>query len=415
MLTVGARLKAIVFTLLALFVISYIALTYADLGKYVGLRGYYVVKMDMGTTGGLFKGSAVSYRGISVGKVGDLKLTPDGVMAELHIDDSAPNIPRDLKAIVANRSAVGEQYVELEPERDGGPYLAQGAVIPRSATATPVPVAETLKSMNDLTGSLPLNDLRVVVDELGQAFAGQGPHLQKLLDTSGEFVAASDAAFPQTDSLIKNGNVVLKTQNDEAQAFKDFASSSHLLAQQLRASDVDLRTIFVKGPPAMRETSRLLKELQPGLPILLANLLTTSRLTDARLPGLETTLANLPKVSAIGPSIVQDGKLRLGLINTFFNPQPCTRGYGGTQYRNGTTDLKPVKFNGNAQCSEPAGSGINVRGAQNAPHYGVPPAAIPGVDSANLTAAQPFFSSVGLPALGRESGTSLQELLGIGR
>ncbi|MFC5185234.1 MlaD family protein [Actinomadura harenae] len=415
MLTVGARVKAIVFTLLALFVISYIAITYADLGRFVGLRGYYVVKLELPTTGGLFKGSAVSYRGISVGKVGDLKLTLDGVLAELHISDGAPDIPRDLKAIVANRSAVGEQYVELEPDREGGPYLAQGAVIPRSAATTPVPVEQTLKSMNDLSGTLPLNDLKVVVDELGQAFAGQGPHLQKLLDTSGEFIAASDAAFPQTDELIKNGNVVLKTQNDEAQAFKDFARNSHLLAQTLRSSDGNLRTIFQDGPPAMRETSRLLKEIQPGLPILLANLLTTSRLTDARLPGLETTLANLPKISAIGPSIVQDGKLRLGLINTFFNPQPCTRGYGGTQYRNGTTDLKPVNFNGNAHCSEPASSGINVRGAQNAPHYGVPPAAVPGVDRANLTAAQPIFTAVGLPAMGRESGTSLQQLLGIGQ
>lgn len=415
MLTVGARLKAVVFTLLALFVISYIAITYADLGKYVGLRGYYVVKLELPTTGGLFKGSAVSYRGISVGKVGDLKLTSDGVLAELQISNNAPDIPRDLKAIVANRSAVGEQYVELEPERDGGPYLAQGAVIPRSAATTPVPVEQTLKSINDLSGTLPLNDLKVVVDELGQAFAGQGPHLQKLLDTSGEFIAASDAAFPQTDELIKNGNVVLRTQNDEAQAFKDFARNSHLLAQQLKMSDGDLRKIFVNGPPAMRETSRLLHDLQPGLPILLANLLTTSRLTDARLPGLETTLANLPKVSAIGPSIVQDGKLRLGLINTFFNPQPCTRGYGGTQYRNGTTDLRPVDFNGDAHCAEPESSGINVRGAQNAPHYGVPSAAVPGVDKANLTAAQPFFSSVGLPAMGRESGTSLQRLLGIGQ
>ncbi|MEV4257542.1 MlaD family protein [Spirillospora sp. NPDC049652] len=415
MLTVGARLKAIVFTLLAIFVISYIAITYADLGKYVGMRGYYVVRLELPTTGGLFKGSDVSYRGTSVGKVGDLKLTSDGVLADLHISDSAPDIPRDLKAIVANRSAVGEQYVELEPERDGGPYLAQGAVIPRSATATPAPVEQTLKSINDLSGSLPLNDLKVVVDELGQAFAGQGPHLQKLLDTSGEFIAASDAAFPQTDELIKNGNIVLRTQNEEAQAFKDFARNSHLLAQTLRSSDGDIRKILAYGPPANRELIDLLRRMQPGLPILLANLLTTSRLTDARLPGLETTLANLPKISAIGPSIVQDGKLRLGLVNTFFNPQPCTRGYGGTQYRNGTTDLKPGKFNRSAYCAEPKSSGINVRGAANAPHYGVPAAAVPGVDSANITAAQPFFSAVGLPGLGREGGTSLQQLLGIGR
>lgn len=115
MLTLGTRLKNLAFLVIGVLVIGYIGYRYADLGRFVGLRGYYVVRMDLPETGGLFPGSDVTYRGVSVGRVGDLHLTGDGVRADLHIDDSAPRIPAASQAVVANLSAVGEEYVDLRP------------------------------------------------------------------------------------------------------------------------------------------------------------------------------------------------------------------------------------------------------------------------------------------------------------
>ncbi|MFI0404616.1 MCE family protein [Actinomadura sp. 3N508] len=377
MLTAVTRIKIVAFAVIAALVVGHIGVTYADLGRHVGMRGYYTVRLDLATTGGLFEGSAVSYRGVTVGTVGALDLSRDGVIAELRIDDSAARIPADLQAIVANRSAVGEQYVDLRPRAPSGPYLAQGSTIPRSATVTPTPVSETLKSVNDLAASLPLTDVRVLIDELGLAFAGQGPHLQQLLDTSARFVAASDAAFPDSRALIHNGRAVLRTQNEMSDAFKSFAADSRLLARQLRDSDTDLRKVIASGPGAAGELSRLLRDLDPALGVLLANLLTTARVGEPRQAALEELLVNLPKVAGMGSTIVSDGQIRLGLVNTFFNPQPCTRGYGGTRYRNGL-DLSPAPgFNTGAHCAEAPGSGINVRGTANAPRKGVPPPARP--------------------------------------
>jgi len=52
-----------------------------------------------------------------------LSLTPTGVAVNLTINNGAPKIPADLNAAVANRSAVGEQYVDLRPTTDTGPFL----------------------------------------------------------------------------------------------------------------------------------------------------------------------------------------------------------------------------------------------------------------------------------------------------
>ncbi|TDD76552.1 MCE family protein [Actinomadura darangshiensis] len=410
MLTAVTRIKIVVFVVIAAVVVGYIGVNYADLGRYIGMSGYYTVRLDLATTGGLFEGSAVSYRGVTVGKVGKLDLSDDGVIAELRIDDSSPKIPKALQAVVANRSAVGEQYVDLRPSAESGPYLAQGTTIPRSVTVTPAPVNETLKSVNDLAASLPLSDTKTLIDELGLAFAGQGPHLQQLLDTSARFVSASDAAFPDSRALIHNGEAVLRTQNDMSAAFKSFASSSSLLARRLRDSDTDLRQVIAAGPGAAKELSGLLDDLNPSLNVLLANLLTTARVGEPRQAAIEELLANLPNVAGVGSSIVSGGKLRLGLVNTFFNPQPCTRGYGKTRYRDGH-DLSPAPaFNTGAHCAESPSTGINVRGSANAPRKGVPAPAKPGTLSG--TGPTDLLSTLGVT--GPAPSSDLSALLGLG-
>ncbi|MFD0855423.1 MCE family protein, partial [Actinomadura adrarensis] len=360
MITLGMRLRTLAFVLISLTVIAYIGSRYADLGRYVGIRGYYVAKLELAQTGGLFPGSNITYRGVSVGRVGELHLTDDGVVADLKINDSAPRIPAQLRAVVANLSAVGEQYVDLRPVHNTGPYLHDGAVIPRSATATPAPVTDLLKSVKDFTGSVPLESLRTVVDEFYQAFNGQGPYLQALLDAQNTFVRAADESFAPTSTLIRDGELALRTQNEEAAALKSFATNARLFAEQLRSSDADLRQLIAVAPQASTEVAGLLRDVDPSLAVVIANLLTVSELTVTRVDGLEELMVRLPAVFAAGSSVVDDGRLRFGMTTTFFDPLPCTSGYGGTTYRGGLNLSAAPPLNTGARCAMPASSGVNV-------------------------------------------------------
>jgi phospholipid/cholesterol/gamma-HCH transport system substrate-binding protein len=182
MLTRATVVKNIAFLVIAVLVLGYLGVRYADLGHYVGLRGYYTVQVQLPEAGGLYEHANVTYRGVSVGRVGPIRLTDDGVRASLRIDDSAPRIPDHLQAVVASLSAVGEQYIDLRPSTDNGPYLHDGSLIAQADTHTPAPVTDLLTSVDNLTASVPLNSLRTVVDEFGQAFNGQAANLQALLD-----------------------------------------------------------------------------------------------------------------------------------------------------------------------------------------------------------------------------------------
>jgi phospholipid/cholesterol/gamma-HCH transport system substrate-binding protein len=412
MLTLAIRLKNLAFLLLGVLVLGYIGSNYADLGRYFGLRGYYVVKMDLAEAGGIFPNANITYRGVSVGRVGALTLTAGGVRAELQIKNSAPPIPTGVQAVVANLSAVGEEYVDLRPTTNSGPYLRDGAAIPQHLTQVPPPVTSLLTAAHDFTSSVPLESLRTVVDEFDKAFRGQGPNLQVLLDNSSTFTKAAATDLPQTSRLIIDGQTVLRTQVEEGQALADFGRNARLLAGQLRASDSDLRDLIAATPQAAQQVSGLLRDTDPSLSVVLANLLTTADLEVTRQDGLEQLLVRLPQATAIGSTAITSQGVHFGIALNFFLPLPCTAGYEGTTYRSGLNTSPGPPLNTAARCTLPASSGVNVRGSANAPRGGVPPAVPAG--SLGLTAASlsALPGALGLPGL-PPGPTSMSQLLGL--
>ncbi|WP_290053978.1 MCE family protein [Amycolatopsis solani] len=374
MLTRRVRIQVVLFIVIALATTAFVGANYAGLGRLFG-SGSYTVRLELAEGGGLFTNGEVTYRGVAVGRVGELRLTLTGTEADLLIDDGAPPIPADSKAVVANRSAVGEQYVDLQPRTSGGPFLDGNSVIQRESTTLPLPVNNLLTDLDSFTASVPTQDLRTVVNELDDALRGSGPDLQTLLDTATEFTQQAGAHLPQTSKLINDGATVLRTQVDSSAQWRSFSGNARVFAQQLAKSDGDLRRLITTAPPAATQLSSLLKENDPGLPIVLANLLTTARVFGTRTAAEETLLANVPRaVAAVGSAIDDDRHvLRMGLVLNFDNPPSCLQGYEDTPHRS-SRDLSPLPLNTDAACTLPYGNESSVRGTQNAPHPPVPDA-----------------------------------------
>ncbi len=380
MLTRATRIKVGVFALISVVVLAYTGFHYANLGQYLGLRGYYVVHLELANTGGIFPHADVTYRGVSVGRVGNVSLTNDGVEADLDISNSAPAIPARLHATVADLTAVGEQYVDLRPATTSGPYLTSGSVIPQRDTQLPLPVTSLLESVNTLATSLPLTSLRSLMDALGTGFSNQGTTLQDLIDGNSALVKAAYATIPQTKALISDGRQVLATQIAEGSALNSFGRSAALLAHRLRQSDAAIGNLLVNAPQAAAQVAGLLTDNDPGLGVLIANLLTTSEVTLTRGAALRELLSAFPAAVAAGSTVITPKGARFGVALTFFNPLPCTTGYRGTVYRNGLDTSAGPALNKSARCTLPASSGVDVRGSAHAPSGGgVPAAATPGL------------------------------------
>lgn len=395
MLTRRIKLQVIIFVVLALVGVSYVGASYAGLDQLVGGRGM-LVTARMPESGGLFTNSEVTYRGVRVGRVGPMRLTDDGIEAELRFDPSAPDIPSDVEAVVTNRSAVGEQYLDLRPKRDGGPFLADGSVI--TGVNLPLPVQTVLSNLDTMVASVPLESLRTVVFELNQAFRGRGENLQTLLDTQTQFVSTATQYLPQTQTLITGGGKVLLTQEQLSSAIKSFTEDSRLLAAQLRRSDDDLRKLIAATPRVSQELSSLIKESGSGIGVVLANLITPARVFQTRGPAFEQLLGTYPNAVGLGYRVIgANGTTNMALALNFHNPPPCTRGYEGTAYRPGK-EVAPLPLNPAAKCTLPTGDPSLVRGSQNVPK-GAP---VPGPTIVGLAPVTP-------------GPTSLEQVLGGGR
>ncbi|MFF4958753.1 MCE family protein [Streptomyces sp. NPDC001222] len=365
MITRTVKAQLLAFATVTAVGVSYVGVQYTGLAETLLGRGY-TVHADFADSGGVFPGAEVTYRGVPVGRVSDLRLDGSGVSVALRIEDGAPRIPADTLAVVADRSAVGEQYVDLQPRHSGGPYLMDGSPIPRDRTRTPLPVTDLILSLDRLVNSVGRNDLRTSVDELGKAFAGTGAGLSRLVDSGNALVESASASLPQTVSLINDSRKVLKTQADQGSAIKSFSRDLAALTAQLKSSDGDLRRLIGNAVPAAEQIDSLLKSTRPYLPVLLANLISGGQITLARLPGVEQALVTFPVVVAGSYTVVPgDGTTHFGLTVNADDPPACTQGYRTRQRDPSDTSTRPA--NTDARCTAPRGGRASVRGAQNAP------------------------------------------------
>ncbi|MET3962612.1 phospholipid/cholesterol/gamma-HCH transport system substrate-binding protein [Marmoricola sp. OAE513] len=409
MLTSRTKNQLLAFVLITLVGISYVGARYARLDRLV-YDSQYQVNAQFKESGGIFTGAEVTYRGVGVGQVKDMKLTREGVTVVLAIDKSEDKIPADTLALVGNKSAVGEQYVELQPKSDGGPYLKDNAVIKQADTEVPVSTTEILNNLDRLVTSVPQGSLRTVVSELGDAFKGTGEDLAQIIDTSNEFIQAANDNFDVTTALIKDGNTVLTTQALKGSAIRSFARDLSLFTGVLGDNDKYLRALIDNGSATANELRTFLEENQVDLGGLINNLVTTGNIIVKHLPGIRQMLVFYPYVVAGGFTVVAKNtegyNARFGLVLTQ-TPAVCHQGYDPNERRS-PTDGSNKKMDEDAQCTE-AITKANSRGAQNAPR---PPVASYDLGNKSVTWAE-GDAGVTLVKAQRASGTdALKALLG---
>lgn len=367
MITRRTKVQLLVFALITLIGVSFVGARYARLDRVLVDQSYTVVA-HFAESGGAFAGAEVSYRGVRVGQVDKLVLTDDGVDLLLDIDKEFDDIPADAHALVGNRSAVGEQYVELQPQSDKGPYLEDDSEIAQDRTATPIATDTLLTHLDETVRSVDQDDLRTVTSEFGLAFDGAGKDLQTILDSSNEFITAADQNFDVTIDLIRDSNTVLNGQIDSERAFRRFARDMSAFTTTVADHDKDLRTLIEDGSLGANELRTFLEDNEVELGELINNLVTTGEVVVKHLDGIEQLLVLYPYVVEGGFTVVSKSP-GTGLYDAHFgmvltdSPPVCLEGYGGTDRRS-PLDGSNRPMNEDARCTAPA-SKTNARGAQN--------------------------------------------------
>jgi phospholipid/cholesterol/gamma-HCH transport system substrate-binding protein len=314
------------------------------------------VRAEFRTAGGIFDGAEVAYRGVQVGKVTAVDLHTDGVSVTLAINHGT-KVPDNSIAHVYDLSAVGEQYVDLEPPPARSTrYLSGGDTIPRARTTVPLETATVLYDLERFVNGINPRDLQVIGREGALAFQGTGPQLKSILADATTIVNQLSSTEDNMLRLLHNGATLLHGAAAHTTAFDHFTKSLKALSATLAAKTPTIKTFLEQAEPTTRLVNSLITENGSAITALLGNLASFSQIQVARVPGLRTLLIAVPEFGRLAPGVVHDGTL-LGVADINQSQQMCNTGVPLTS---------PISGTRSKVYAVGCGAGLP-RGAANAP------------------------------------------------
>ncbi|MGV9680451.1 MCE family protein [Nocardia sp. NPDC003482] len=372
-LTRFVRSQLIIFAVLTLVGLLVMSASYIHLPAMFGI-GRYQVTVKLEATGGLYPTANVAYRGTNIGKVDDVRLTPEGVDAKLSID-SKYKVPADVDAYVKSVSAIGEQYVDLVPAQSPhGGNLADGAVIPVERTKLPQDVGAMLDQADRLLSTVADTQLRQVIDDAFIAFNGAGPDLQKFIDSASLLIQEAKANTEPTKDLLAKLGPLLDTQNRSDAAIRSWTQDLATLTDQLRQHDPSLRELIERTPSAAQKVTSTFQDLRPTLPLLLSNLVSVGQVGVTYHAALEQILVVFPPLIAALLTSAR-GPIKYGAVVDFAlglnDPPGCTTGFLDPEDRRSPADFS-TPDTPELYCKIPQDSSTAVRGIRNFPCQEVP-------------------------------------------
>jgi virulence factor Mce-like protein len=255
----------------------------------LGSRGYeFNVPFDEATQ--LAVQSDVRISGVSVGKVTGISLGSDGLAhAEIELDSNYAPIPSDTRAILRQKTLLGETYVELSPGTQGARPLPEGGSLPAANVAKSVQLDEVFRTFRPRTRTafqqwmqnqaVGLHgrgaDLSAAIGEL-PPWASSSNRLLRILDTQGQavrrLVAGGGEVFRalseregQLRGLVQHARTVFDTtarrNRDLAAAFRAFPT----FLGQSRVTLDRLRSFAGLADPLVRRLEPSARQLGPTL------------------------------------------------------------------------------------------------------------------------------------------------------
>lgn len=190
---------------------------------------------------GVYSGSDVDVLGVKVGTID--RVTPVGtqVRVDLSVDRNV-RIPANVHAVVVAPSVVSDRYVQLAPVYTGGPTLADGAVIPKDRTATPVELDQLYDSLDKVSTSLGPNganadgSLSDLLNTLAHNLNGNGQNLHDTITQLSQLTRTLDSnkndLFATVDNLAKFTQTLADSDATVRKFTQELTGVSGFLADQ---------------------------------------------------------------------------------------------------------------------------------------------------------------------------------------
>ncbi|KRB76095.1 hypothetical protein ASE01_13775 [Nocardioides sp. Root190] len=243
---------------------------YLSLTASTGLPGqsFRTASASFDDVGGLREGDDVRTASVRIGQVRSIRFEDGRAKVVVQLDTDQ-DVYRDATASVVARSALGQNFVMLNPGKSAAGQLPEGGKLDDAGVTSPVNLDQVLSVLDDPTRKATAS----LLFETGTGAAGHAPDLADVLNAAPELlsdlrVLARSLAAPgaELDELLRSSQTLsgrFEGRTDEVGALmKDMATTMDALGVD---DGAPLENTIENAAPALETTTQALKDLRGPL------------------------------------------------------------------------------------------------------------------------------------------------------
>ena len=211
---------------------------------------------------GLSEGAAVAIAGVEVGRVGALTVDFDAARVPLSIQEDA-QVRQDVVVVLRARSVLGEKYIELVPQSQDAPLLADGAVL--TETRGQYEIDQFVTGLEPLITSLDPDALEVVMTPLLTALEEDPERPARMLENLDATLANVREASEEAPALVREARQTMADVRRVSAKAEQVADRADGVLTDLEQATAELPASAERLPGLLDEAEATLTEARSTL------------------------------------------------------------------------------------------------------------------------------------------------------
>jgi phospholipid/cholesterol/gamma-HCH transport system substrate-binding protein len=209
----------------------------------------------------------VRIAGVSVGAVIGKQLDPRGnrMLVTIQMNNKFAPIHRDARAILREKTILGETYVELTPGTPNSPFLPDGGELPRGNVLPAVQLDQIFNALDPQTRAAFRQwqqELAVVVKGNDQNLSNVFGNLPTFAADGTDLLQVLDIQHTAVTNLVRNGGTVFAALSHDPTALRNLITSAETTFATTAANNNAIVQTFHVFPTFLNETKLTMADLQ---------------------------------------------------------------------------------------------------------------------------------------------------------
>jgi phospholipid/cholesterol/gamma-HCH transport system substrate-binding protein len=213
----------------------------------------------------LAKEADVRISGVSVGKVKDIETQSSGrSKATIELEEKYAPLPKDSKAILRQKSLLGETYVELTPGDKASGSIPENGTLPASQVSPTVELDEIFRAFDAKTRDA----FRVWMQSQAASLSGRGVYINQAIGSLPAFATNTtdllkilNAQQADVRGVVRDTGVVFDALTARDSELAQLIQNSNNVFETTAARDQDLKQLFQVLPTFNTESTKTLVAL----------------------------------------------------------------------------------------------------------------------------------------------------------